>query len=205
MDSSPEALVFDFDGVIANTEPLYWRAWCELLKPYNVPFEWSDYCRIGRGIRDEKMLDSLAELVPDPDLMNHLRRRLLEHKEMVRRWEIHEPPIADATIELLKSLRGQALGLVTSSDRSEIDVLLRSAGIADCFRACVFGGEVKNHKPDPAPYLLMRQKLGISGGIVFEDSEAGLLSASSAGFRTIRVADPDDLPRLVRDLLKREG
>ena len=62
--SSPEVLVFDFDGVIANTEPLYWRAWCELLQPYNVAFAWADYCRIGRGIRDEKMLASLAEIGP---------------------------------------------------------------------------------------------------------------------------------------------
>ena len=63
MNSGSEALVFDFDGVIADTEPLYWRAWCELLKPYAVTFEWDEYCRIGRGIRDEKMLPSLAEIV----------------------------------------------------------------------------------------------------------------------------------------------
>jgi beta-phosphoglucomutase len=201
MGSIPEALVFDFDGVIANTEPLYWRAWCELLKPYAVRFEWDDYCRIGRGIRDEKMLASLAAIVGDPDAMAQIERRLPERKEMVRRWKVEDPPIAEETVQLLKSLNGWKLGLVTSSDHADIERLLHMAGIADCFDACVFGEEITSHKPDPAPYLLIRKKLGISGGVAFEDSDAGLLSAAGAGFETICVSNPEDLPRLVRELV----
>jgi HAD superfamily hydrolase (TIGR01509 family) len=205
MDSIPEALVFDFDGVIANTEPLYWRAWCELLKPYAIPFEWDDYCRIGRGIRDEKMLASLAEIVVDTDVMAQIEQRLPERKEMVLKWKLEEPPIAEPTVQLLKSLTGWTLGLVTSSDRADIELLLHNAGIANCFHACVFGEEIRSHKPDPAPYLLIRKKLGIRGGVAFEDSDAGLLSAAAAGFHTIRVSSPDDLPRLVRELVESEG
>ena len=201
MNSGPEALVFDFDGVIADTEPLYWRAWCELLKPYAVPFEWDEYCRIGRGIRDEKMLPSLAEIVTDPEAMEQIRRRLPERKELVRKWKLGKPPIAPATVELLGSLKGWRVGLVTSSDHADIEALLYQAGIADCFDECVFGEEITHHKPDPAPYLLIRQKLGVSGGIAFEDSEAGIASAVAAGFETIRVPSPDDLPRLVREML----
>lgn len=201
MQSTPEALVFDFDGVIADTEPLYWRAWCELLKPYAVPFAWEDYCRIGRGIRDEKMLPSFAEIVADSEAMAQIARRLPERKEMVRKWKLEDPPIAKATAQLLKSLKDWRLGLVTSSDHADIEMLLQHAGIADCFEACVFGEEITRHKPDPAPYLLIRQKLHISGGVAFEDSDAGMLSASAAGFQTIRVSSPDDLPRLVEQLL----
>lgn len=201
MDSIPEGLVFDFDGVIANTEPLYWRAWRELLEPYTVVFDWDDYCRIGRGIRDEKMLESLAAIVGDPGAMAQIERRIPERKEMVRKWKLENPPIAQETVQLLKSLNNWTLGLVTSSDHADIESLLHNAGIADCFDACVFGEEITSHKPDPAPYLLIRKKLGISGGVAFEDSDAGLLSAAGAGFQTIRVSSPDDLPRLVRELL----
>lgn len=201
MDSSPEALVFDFDGVIADTEPLYWRAWCELLKPHAISFAWDDYCRIGRGIRDEKMLPSLAEIVADPEVMEQIRRRLRERKELVRKWKLAEPPIVQATVQLLHSLEDWKVGLVTSSDHADIEALLQHAGIADCFDACVFGEEMTRHKPDPAPYLLIRQKLGVHGGIAFEDSDAGILSASAAGFQTVRVPTPDDLPRLVREVL----
>lgn len=201
MDSTPEALVFDFDGVIADTEPLYWRAWCELLKPYAVSFAWDDYCRIGRGIRDEKMLASLAEIVADSDVMAQIGGRLPQRKEMVRQWKLDEPLIAEATVQLLKSLKGWKLGLVTSSDRADIEALLHSADVADCFDACVFGEEVAGHKPDPAPYLLIRKRLRISGGVAFEDSEAGRLSAAAAGFQTVSVSSPNDLPRLVWELL----
>ncbi len=200
--SGSEALVFDFDGVIADTEPLYWRAWCELLKPHDVVFTWEDYCRVGRGIRDEKMLESMVELIRDPEVMEKIRQRLPERREMVRRWKLDRPPIAEGTIQLLRALEGRTLGLVTSSDGADIEPLLRAVGIADCFDACVFGEEIMRHKPDPAPYLLIREKLGIIGGIAFEDSEAGLLSAAGAGFRTIRVASPDELPALVRSVLQ---
>ncbi len=205
MRSISEALIFDFDGVIADTEPLYWRAWCELLKPYDVTFAWEDYCRVGRGIRDDMMLESLAELIPDPEVRAHIRLQLPQRREMVRRWKFDQPPISNDTIQLLQSLAGRTLGLVTSSDRADIEPLLRAAGIADCFDACVFGEEITRHKPDPAPYVLIREKLGISGGIAFEDSEAGLLSAAGAGFKTVRVGSPDELPALVRRLLHEEG
>ena len=203
MNEKPEALVFDFDGVIADTEPLYWRAWCQILSSYTVPFEWDDYCRIGRGIRDEKMLASLAEMVANPEVMEQIRDRLSERKQLVSKWKSSEPPITDATVHLLRSLKGWKVGLVTSSDHVDIEAMLHNVGIADCFEACVFGEEITLHKPDPAPYLLIREKLGVKGGIAFEDSDAGLLSAAAAGFETIRVSTPDDLPRLVQERLRR--
>lgn len=205
MATNHQALVFDFDGVIANTEPLYWRAWCELLQAYGLVLEWSEYCRIGRGIRDEKMLESLGDCVADPVVIAQIRKRLPERRDMVRNWKLQQSQISAATVQLLQSLAGRTLGLVTSSDRVDIEPMLRGAGIADCFAACVFGEEIICHKPDPAPYLLLREKLGLSGGVVFEDSEAGLLSAASAGFRTVRVESPDELPALVRTVLNEEG
>lgn len=201
MNSAPEALVFDFDGVIADTEPLYWRAWCELLKPHAVPFAWDDYCRIGRGIRDEKMLPALAEIVANHEVMEQIRRRLPERKELVRKWKLDAPPIAPETVRVLRLLKGWKVGLVTSSDHADIEAQLRQAGIADCFDACVFGEEITRHKPDPAPYLLICHKLAIRSGLAFEDSDAGILSASAAGFQTVRVASPGDLPRLVTEIL----
>jgi HAD superfamily hydrolase (TIGR01509 family) len=147
------------------------------------------------------MLASLNEIVANPEVMGQIQRRLPERKELVRKWKLSEPPIAPATVQLLASLKGWRVGLVTSSDHADIEALLHQAGIADHFDACVFGEEITHHKPDPAPYMLIRQKLDVSGGIAFEDSEAGILSAAAAGFETIRVHSPDDLPRLVREVL----
>jgi HAD superfamily hydrolase (TIGR01509 family) len=200
-DSIGDALVFDFDGVIADTEPMYWRAWRELLIDYDLPFAWADYCRMGRGIRDEAILVSLAAMVPDAEVMTRIRKRIPECAEKVRSWMQDQPPISDATVLLLNSLEGRTLGLVTTSNRLDVEALLRRKGIAGCFKACVFGEEVTRHKPDPAPYLLIRKKLGVRGGVVFEDSEVGLLSAAKAGFKCIRVSTPGDLTKLVCNAL----
>ena len=165
MDSAPEALIFDFDGVIADTEPLYWKAWREVLKTFGVPFTWQDYCRIGRGIRDEQILTSLAEFVSDPGDLLQIQQSLPEREEMVRRSRVDQPLIANTTVQMLRSLDGRILGLVTSSNRSDVEPLLQAAGIAGCFDACVFGEEFTDHKPDPAPYILIREKLGIQDGL----------------------------------------
>jgi sugar-phosphatase len=54
-----------------------------------------------------------------------------------------------------------------------------------------------HHKPHPEPYLLVRDRLGVDRGIVFEDSDAGLAGAAAAGFAAVRVDDPHRLPDIV--------
>jgi HAD superfamily hydrolase (TIGR01509 family) len=65
----------------------------------------------------------------------------------------------------------------------------------------VFGEEVSAPKPSPAPYRLVAQRMGVDTGIAFEDSEPGLASARTAGFRAIKVEHPKDLSRIVAHAL----
>ena len=110
---------------------------------------------------------------------------------------VNEPPIAVATIEMLRSLKGYRLGLVTSSAESDVQPVLRAAGIYQCFEASVFGEDVECHKPAPDPYLLLGNRLGIRAGLVFEDSDAGITSAQQAGFTVIPITEPEQLSRIV--------
>jgi beta-phosphoglucomutase len=196
------ALIFDFDGVLANTEPLYWRAWESLLSPHSLTLTWEDYCRFGRGVKDEDMLKSLPLLSAQPHIVELLREQMDSRKEMVRSWCMQRSPISQSTARLLHSLGKFRLGLVTSSDRSEVEPLLRKAGIDKCFEASVFRSDVERHKPDPAPYLRIAELLRVRTGTVFEDSEAGIRSATEAGFHAVRVADPEDLARVLKALLR---
>ena len=198
----PEALVFDFDGVLADTEPLYWKAWAELLAPHGIAFTWEEYCRYGRGVKDEEMLTALPQLASQPSIVAALEQKLPARKQMVRAWSQQRSPIPDSVIRSLLSLRRFRLGLVTSSNRSEVEPLLRRAGIDQCFEALVFRGDVRRHKPDPAPYLEIRSCLRVETGIAFEDSEAGIRSATAAGFTTVRVVSPADLPGLVLQVIQ---
>ena len=203
MHTTSEALVFDFDGVIADTEPLYWRSWTILLMPLGVSLSWEEYCRIGRGVRDYQMLNLLPQVKSDRTLLSSLLRQKASRKEMVRKWSAQQSPIGSPTIEMLRSLKSFRLALVTSSERDNVESLLRTAGINDCFQATVFGEDTILHKPDPAPYILIQKRLGIETGVAFEDSDAGIESASKAGFSTIRVIDPRDLPDIVSKTLHR--
>jgi beta-phosphoglucomutase len=196
-----EALVFDFDGVIADTEPLHWKSWAVLLARFGLPLSWEQYCRIGIGVSDEQIYEHFRKLAPVPgaDEFSHLNN---ERRQMVRELSLKQHPVPQETVVLLKSLSHYRVGLVTSSGRSEVEPVLLAAGIHDRFDAMVFGEDVTACKPSPEPYLLIAQKLGIQAGIAFEDSRAGLKSAESAGFKAVRIQRPADLSRIVAQWLK---
>ncbi len=204
-DVDYDALVFDFDGVIADTETLHWRAWKELLSEAGFEFSWADYCRLGRGVHDKDMVKSLQAFVPGIDLEKVSEDWRARRRERVREWCILEPPISKQTIELIRGLRVKKLGLVTSSDRSEIEPILRLAGIYESFHALVFGDDVLRHKPLPDPYLRISELLDIQNGVAFEDSDSGIQSARSAGFFTVRIADPHDLSSAVAKVCQECG
>jgi beta-phosphoglucomutase len=192
-----EALIFDYDGVIANTEPLYWQSWAEILEPMGINFTWDQYCKVGRGVQDARMLDIVRPLVKKPSLLSGLEEQNELRKQIMRdRW-IREPPIPETTIEMLLSLKGYRLGLVTSSAKSDVQPVLRAAGIYKCFDALVFGEDVEHHKPAPDPYLQVKSRLGVKTGLVFEDSDAGITSAQQAGFTVIPITEPEQLSRIV--------
>ncbi len=197
MRAADNVLIFDFDGVVADTESLHWRSWSLLFASHGISFTWDDYCRFGRGISDLHMLEILPQLASEPALRSVLRDRAAERRQLVRSWCAQRSPVSPATVKMLKGLRAYRLGLVTSSDRDEVEPLLRAAGIHACFAALVYGDDTLRHKPDPAPYLLIRERIGFETGLAFEDSDAGLESATSAGLTAVRVDHPGNLPAVV--------
>ncbi len=197
----PEALVFDYDGVIADTEPLHWRSWAALFRPYDVEFTWEEYGRIGRGVSDVQMFASLVKNAPRLPV-EELMLLNLERRRMVLEWSLAESPIPQETIELLATLKEYRIGLVTSSDRVDVEPVLRASQIYEKFDAIVFGDDVPVHKPAPDPYLLIAKRLGISTGIAFEDSDSGMESARAAGSLRSESSTPGNWRRLWRKRCK---
>lgn len=190
------ALVFDYDGVLADTEPLHWKSWAALLSRYNFEYSWEDYCGFGRGVHDAQLWEGLRRRVPLPPFseLSHLG---LERKRLVFEWSLAECPIRQSTIDLMTTLERHHVGLVTSSERPDVEPILRAAGIYAKFDAMVFGGDVTAPKPAPEPYLLIAQRLGVHTGIAFEDSASGIQSATAAGFEAIRIEQPEKLSESV--------
>jgi HAD superfamily hydrolase (TIGR01509 family) len=152
--------------------------------------------------------------VSDAAIFEHFREQMLgldagafsllnqKRKDAVREWSLAERPIAPETVALLNSLGAYRVGLVTSSDRTEVEPVLSAAQIHRCFDAMVFGEEPVEPKPAPAPYLLIAERLGVKTGVAFEDSEPGMASARAAGFRAIKVAQPRELSQIVAMCLR---
>jgi HAD superfamily hydrolase (TIGR01509 family) len=91
------------------------------------------------------------------------------------------------------------MAVVSSSSREEIEPLMDRAGILHYFDTVVGGGDVQKHKPHPEPYLLAASRIGVSRAVVLEDSDAGIASGRAAGFEVLRVAHPNEVPRVLRD------
>lgn len=192
-----DSLIFDYDGVLANSEPLHWRSWAELLASYGLSLSWEQYLDIGRGIHDQAFLEAFGSSLAPRKIPESIWARSSERTKRVLEWSLMDPPIARETIEMVRSLRQFRVGLVTSSGRAEVEPVLRAVGIYECFNGFVFGDDVTRHKPDPQPYKLIGRLLDARSGVVFEDSDTGIESARGAGFRTVKVEHPSILTSLV--------
>jgi HAD superfamily hydrolase (TIGR01509 family) len=197
-----DVLLFDYDGVLADTEPLHWAAWQKMLAPFGIDLTWEQYSEHCRGVADVKMRGILENLfgpkVYLPDLAPHLGAR----RRQVCEWSQFESPIPAETIGMLRKLANRRLGLVTSAEREDIEPVLRSANIQNCFEVCIFGGDVERHKPAPDPYLKIASRMRTFAGPAFEDSDSGMISAREAGFRAVRISHPADLPKVVAKFIE---
>ncbi len=197
-----DSILFDFDGVLADTEPIHWLCWVEVLQPLHIVLTWDVYKANCIGVADIDMLAFLASLAPQPLAVESLLPRYAAKKELFRRRIAEAAPCPPETVELIGALGSYRLAVVTSSGREEVEPVLIRAGIRRHFEAAVFGEDVALHKPAPDPYLLAAERLGARRPLVVEDSDAGVASARSAGFEIARVASPRDVARLVRSRLE---
>jgi len=201
-----DSILFDFDGVLADSEPVHFDCWTAILTPLGIPLTWEAYCAECIGITDRAMLEVLARQKNPPfdveDLWQHYPRK----KALFREKAYANPPIPEATKTMLRTLSPYRLAVVSSSGRAEVEPVLERAGIRDCFATVVTGDDVTNRKPHPEPYLLAAERLGVRRPLVVEDSEPGAAAGLAAGFAVLRLESPYDLPTaLLRQLESTNG
>ena len=194
-----DAILFDFDGTLVDSEPIHYECWQEVLTPFGISLTWDEYARNCIGVSDRAMIRQLADEVGVD--FEALYAQYPVKKELLRDRMLAAPPMTDSVRDFLLGFDQLPIGLVTSSYRIEVEPVLEALSVKHRFVASVFGDEVKNLKPHPEPYLLAAEKLGVKRPLVFEDSEAGLASARAAGFTAVRVEHPADLPSLLGSTL----
>lgn len=201
-----DAIMFDFDGVLADTEPVHFACWAETLAPLGIRLEWEFFERRCVGVADGEMVHFIADVADPPRPWESLWERYPEKKQRFRDRMLSAPPFAPELGGFLEELhRGYRLAVVTASARSEIEPLLAAGGLSRHFDALVCGKEAGKHKPEPEPYLLGAKLLNAARPLVVEDSENGLASARAAGFEALRVPSPAQMPDLLLRRLARES
>jgi HAD superfamily hydrolase (TIGR01509 family) len=197
-----DSILFDFDGVLADTEPVHYDCWRQILHPFGIELDWGFYARECIGVSDRFMIERLAGARIPPVPFEEIWRES-ERKQLMFRARLEaEPPFLPETVSFVRTLSSvYKLGVVSSSGRQEVEPPIERIGIRHCFQAFVCGREVLNLKPAPDPYLRAAELLGASNPLVVEDSDAGVASARAAGFDVLRVSSAGSVARELRKML----
>ncbi len=196
-----EAVLFDFDGVLLDSEPLHFACWRELLEPLGVPMDWETYRRHCVGVSDRETLALFGARANPAVPLDRLWAEYGRKNELFRERAVTDPPLPADTRRLLDELRDYRLAVVSSSGRAEVEPVLEAAGIRRYFGVVICGEDVKRHKPDPEPYRLAAERLGVRHALVVEDSAAGVASGEAAGFEVLCIQEAAQTARLVRQRL----
>jgi HAD superfamily hydrolase (TIGR01509 family) len=184
-----EAVVFDLDGVLVQSEELWDAARRELADEHGI--EWPDDATDAMmGMSSKEWSRYVHDEVGVPDPPEEINRRVLEWVE--KRYREDLPWIPGAR-EAVRRIGGEfPLGLATSSNREIIDIVVEVGGFEDLLKVTVSSEEVERGKPEPDVYLEATRRMGVDPRrtAAIEDSTNGLLAAKAAGMRVIAI--PND-------------
>jgi beta-phosphoglucomutase-like phosphatase (HAD superfamily) len=188
-----KAIIFDLDGVIADTEHLSEKATVEILSNHGIHMtEDEKYRAFGRKI-EEIFADALNARKMKMDI-----KKLMKGKDEIFEKAIKKDlrPIRNS-IGLVKFLKdkGYKVGLATSSHMRKMVLELRILGIEDLFDAKMSGDHVRKGKPDPEIYLKAAKRLGVKPEecAVIEDSAFGVQAGKNAKMFAIGFRSPNSL------------
>ena len=200
------AVIFDFDGVITDSEVLHFRGFNEVLAQYGLAITIEDYYENYLGLADLDLFDSLVE----QGLLKIDRRQiknLFEQKKCAfRKLAKTEGKIIDGVSGFLQMLRENDIPMAICSGAllPEIEMILEGGRLRSFFEVIVSAEQVKKGKPDPEGFLLTLKKLNEKTSrtimpnecIVVEDSHWGLEAARAAGMHSIAVTNSYDADKL---------
>jgi len=196
-----DAILFDFDGVLLDSEPLHCACWAEVLAPLGVKLDWDYYRENYLGVDDRVMIPRIASSAMPPLDWRELWAQYPNKLDCLRK-RLERPPFSPALAALLADLRrDHKLAVVSTSARVEVEPPLEAGQIRHYFDAVVTGESTERHKPAPDPYLLAASLVGARKPLVVEDSAPGIASGRAAGFEVLAVESAAGMPGLLRDLL----
>ncbi|UPM52724.1 HAD family hydrolase [Gottfriedia acidiceleris] len=181
-----KAVIFDFDGLIVDTESVWFEAYKEVLHRYEVELTLQKFSEVV-GTSDEILFDFINSNLKEPiekELIEQMAKELVDVKLL-------EPALRESVEDYLISAKnaGLQIALASSSSRQWVESFLKKLNIYEYFSVIKTKGDVKKVKPDPELYLKAIEEIGVqaSEAIAFEDSLNGLIAATKAGLHCVIV------------------
>jgi HAD superfamily hydrolase (TIGR01509 family) len=181
-----DAVVFDLDGVIVDSEQVWDEVRIDLVHAAGLPFP-PEATRAMMGMSSPEWSRYLVEQLGVPGRPEQANAAVVER--MLERYAEGPPFIPEAVDAVRRIGERWPVGIASSSNRELIDVVLDAAGLASLVRVAVSSEEVGRGKPAPDVYLEAGRRLGVEPrhAAAVEDSHNGIRSAKSAGLRVIAV------------------
>jgi len=181
-----DAVVFDLDGVIVDSEQVWDEVRVELVHAAGLPFP-PEATRAMMGMSSPEWSRYLVEQLGVPGTPEQANAAVVER--MLERYA-EGPPFIPGAVDAVRRIGERwPIGVASSSNRELIDVVLEAAGLASLVRVAVSSEEVARGKPAPDVYLEAVRRLGVDPrrAAAVEDSHNGIRSANSAGLRVVAV------------------
>lgn len=182
-------IIFDMDGLMFDTEPLYFKANMKTAEKVGIPFDY-DFYQQYIGSSDKDFFDAMYRQF-DKDKVDLFKT--YSEKDLKEALFADAPVLKEGLTDLLSFLKEKGYNTVvaSSSERHIVNQLLLKAGIKDYFDGVVGGDEVEQSKPEPEIFIKARnlipdQTLDV---LVLEDSFNGIKAAEAAGYPVVMVPD----------------
>jgi beta-phosphoglucomutase len=206
---SLKAIVFDFDGVIANSEPLHFRGYRDALAEVGIPLTEADYYAHYLGFDDVGAFEAIGRkhgaAWDDARIKALVARKALRLEELERDVSVLFPGAPDA---IRRAAAAVPIAIASGARGEEIRRVLIREHLIACFTVIIAAEDTPLSKPAPDPYLRALALLEPACGdrlhplecVAIEDSQWGLESARAAGLRTVAVTTTYAADKLVADL-----
>lgn len=181
------ALLFDIDGTLSDTDALHIQAFNQMLGQFGRTITPPEYFARVMGFTNAEIM---RDFFPDKSLDEH--KALADWKEAAFRTLAIEglhPTAGLLDLMAWADSVGITMAAVTNAPQANADLILNSLDIKHRFKTIVIGDELPRGKPDPMPYLVAGERLGVTlpQCVAFEDSRSGMRSASASGAVSIGI------------------
>jgi beta-phosphoglucomutase len=180
-----QAILFDFDGVLVDSEPLRFKAGAQALAEIGMTLTWERFVRLWLGRTDEAGLQNILG-----DRFAAEGERVAARRNALYEAHLDEVPAFPDTLQLARRVPAALrLAVVTGSRRTEVTRILNRQGITGLFAIIITAENYTHAKPAPDPFLAAARQLGVTpvACLVIEDTTAGVAAACAAGMRVVAV------------------